>query len=422
MIRIATVFACDFRGYPPGGMQPTIEIFLKGVRNRPFDIWLFGLTTSRDEPVGKVSKRRIYGRDYPFVPLFYLDAQRYKDRKPFVPVRVQAFGAYLRNQRLIESLNFDVLYLHGVETFAFLLRKRRPVLYHLHGPEEEAAEYSRYKIVQTRAFRYFHRLVIRKILETADQFIAIDPETYNRYTRWLPARKERFHLFPTAIDVDEFRPLPNFDRGAARRAFGLPAEGKMVLFVGRLSWRKGIDLAVRAFAQVAAQEPDTFMAVAGMGEDRAALEGLVRDLNVHKKVFFLGKVPHLPSPEMPRLFNCADVLVLTSLQESLALVITEALASGTPVVSTPVGIAPTVIQDGVTGYLVQSREPAEMAARVLEILRERKYDRDACVQVARPYGETSLPICDVIEQLCTAQSGGSALRLGGPSVETGTGS
>jgi len=398
--RIGIVFACDFRGYPPGGMQPTIEIFLKGARNRPFDIWLFGLTTSPDEPVGQVSKRHIYGRDYPFVPLFYLDAERYKDRKPFVPVRVQAFLAHIRKRRLIRSLNLDLLYLHGPDTLPFLFPKREPILYHFHGPEEEAAQYSRYPIIQTRAFAYLYGLAIKAFLERVDQFIVIDPETYARYTTRVPHRKERFHLFPTAIDVEEFRPLPNFDRGAARRIFGLPAEGKMVLSVGRLSWRKGIDLALRSFALVAAQQPDAFMAIAGIGEDRESLEALACQLNVKEKVFFLGKVPHLPHPEMPRLFNCADVLVLASLQESLALVITEALACGTPVVSTPVGIAPTVLREGVTGNVVHSREPAEMAGRLIEILRDQKYDPQACVGMAHPYGETSLPICDVIQTLC----------------------
>jgi glycosyltransferase involved in cell wall biosynthesis len=400
VIRIGLIFATDYQGYPPGGCQPTIEIFLKGARDRSFDITLFGVTTDGNEAVGQVSQRRIYGREYPFVPLFYLDAARYANRKPLVPVRVQTVLAYLRHRRQIDAMKFDLLYLHGVETLPFLWPKRQPVLYHFHGPEETAAQYSRYSIFQSPAFVYLYGKAIQSILERADQFIAIDPETYDRYTQRVPHRKERFHLFPTAIDVDQFRPLDGFDRRAARLRFGLPPEGKMVLYVGRLSWRKGVDLLFRAFSLVAAQVPDAFLAIAGMGEDRRALESLAHELKLDGRVFFLGKVAHLPSPDLPSLFNAADVSVVTSLQESLALVITEALACGTPVISTPVGIAPKVIRDGVTGYMVQSREPSEMAMRLVQIIQDGKYDRAECVAAAQEYGETSKPICDVIEQLC----------------------
>ena len=399
-VRIGLVFATDFRGYTPGGAQPTIEIFMKCAQDRPFDIWLFGLTTDREETVGQISKRRIYGRDYPFVPLFYLDAARYANRKPFVPIRVQAFLAYLRRRPLMDSMNFDLLYLHAPEALPFLWRKRRPVLYHLHGPQEGAAEYSRYPIFQTRTFAYLYRSWIRSILERADEFIAIDRECYERYTQWMPHKKERFHLLPTAIDVEQFRPIFGFDRLESRRRFGLPPEGKMVLFVGRLSWMKGVDLVIKAFSLVASQVPDAFLAVAGTGEKRGELETLSRELGVREKVFFLGQVPHLPSPDLPCLLNCADVSVVGSFNESLALVITEALACGTPVVATPVGIAPEVIRDGVTGYLVRSREPAEMADRIVQIIRNGEYNSAECVGVVRKYAETSRPICDVIEHLC----------------------
>lgn len=399
-IRIGIFFGCDFRGYPPGGSQPTIEIFLKGAQEHHFDAWLFGMTTSKDEPVGKMSSRRIYGKEYPFIPLFYLDASRYRDRKPIVPVRARIVWSYVRYRQLIKSFNLDLLYLHNVETLPLVMNKRQPVLYHFHGPEEEAAEYSRYSFARSKPFRFLYGLGINKILRTADQFIVIDPETFARYTARVPDRKERFHLFPTAIDVEQFRPIRDFDRAAARKQFGLPPHGKMILFVGRLSWRKGVDLVVKAFAQVAATMPDTFLAIAGIGEDREPLQALTRELNVSDRIFFLGKLPHLPNPEMPRLFNCADVSLVASLQESLALVITEALACGTPVISTRVGIAPEVIRNGVTGFLLESREPAEMAGRILEIIRDGRFDRRQCIAVAQPYGETSRPICNVIKEMC----------------------
>src|SRR3954471_15856170 len=95
-IRVGIVFGSDFHGNPPGGGQPTIEIFLKYAQEQPFEIWLLGMTTTEEEPIGSVSKRHIYGRDYPFIPLFHFNAKRYADQKPPIPLRIQALWAYIR--------------------------------------------------------------------------------------------------------------------------------------------------------------------------------------------------------------------------------------------------------------------------------------------------------------------------------------
>lgn len=398
-IRIGIVLASDFRAHDGGGSQPTIKIFLKHAQERPFEIFLLGMSTTKDEPVGQLSKRAIYGREYPFIPLFYHDTERYANRKPLVPLRIQTFLAYALRRRLVDSLDFDILYLNDPQHLPFFWSKRQPILYHMHNPQGAEITYARYAIARTRGFGYIYDRVVRKILDTADEFIVIDNESYDLYTRKIPGRKERFHLLPTSIDADEFRPIPSFDREEARVRFGLPAAGKIALYVGRLAWKKGVDLVVRAFALVANQMPDAYLALAGDGDERPKLETLVRELGLDGRVFFLGYVPHLPSPDLPHLYNCVDVSVLASLHESLALVIVEALACGVPVVSTAVGIAPKAIRDGVTGYLVQSREPAEMAGRLLQILRDGECESSACVAAARECAGASEQICDVIQRM-----------------------
>src|SRR5215469_5027761 len=111
-IRIGIVLGTDFQGREGGGSQPTMRIFLKFAQRRPFDIFLLGMSTSRDEPVGRLSKRVIYGREYPFIPLFFHDLARYANRKPLVPVRVHTFFAYALRRRLVDALNLDILYLN----------------------------------------------------------------------------------------------------------------------------------------------------------------------------------------------------------------------------------------------------------------------------------------------------------------------
>jgi glycosyltransferase involved in cell wall biosynthesis len=398
-IRIGIVLGTDFKGREGGGSQPTMRIFLKFACQRPFDIFLLGMSTCEEEPVGKVSKRVIYGREYPFIPLFFHDIARYANRKPLVPVRIQTFMAYLFRRKLVDDLRLDVLYLNAPQSLPFFWFKQQPILYHMHNPQGAEIHYARYAIARTKAFGYLYNKVVQKILETADEFVVIDHESYELYTRRVPARRDRFHLLPTSIDNDEFRPISGFDRRETRRQFGLPAEGKVLLCVGRLAWKKGVDLVIRAFAQVTSQLSDTYLAIAGEGDERAKLQKLVQELSLTRKVFFLGYIPQLPSPDLPCLYNCSDALVFGSLHESLALVLAEALACGKPVISTPVGIAPQVIEEGVTGFLLRSREPEEMAARIVQVIRDGQYSSDACVAAAGNYAGASSQICDVIQSM-----------------------
>jgi glycosyltransferase involved in cell wall biosynthesis len=403
IIRVGIVLGSDFRGQEGGGSQPTIKIFLKHAQNRPFDIYLLGMSTSKDEPVGKLSKRVIYGKEYPFIPLFHHDLARYANRKPLIPVRIQSFVAYMRRRRLVDSLDLDILYLNAPQALPYFWFKRQPILFHMHNPQETEVSYSRYRFARTKAFGFLYRRVVRSILKNADEFIVIDQESYDVSTQRAPERRDRFHLVPTSIDNDAFQPIPDFERREARRHFGLPPDGRMLLCVGRLAWKKGVDLVVRAFAIGAKQVPDSYLAIAGDGDERAKLEALVRELQVQDRVYFLGYVPQLPCPDLPRLYNSADALVLGSHHESLALVLAEALACGKPVVSTPVGIAPQVVHEGVTGYLVHSREPAEMADRMLEVL-ETNWSQSTCAAAARRYSGNSERICDVIEAMYSGKT------------------
>lgn len=395
--KIGIILPCDFEGFPPGGMQPTVKIFLKYARECSYDISLFGATTSEDEPVGKMSRRTIYGVDYPFLPIFRL--RKVENRRPLIPVRVRAVFAYLRFRRLIQSLGFDLMYLHEPSAFPLFPWRRYPILYHIHAPQEADARYSRYAIFRRGPLFWVYMRLVRYLMHSADRFIIIDDESMARCLELAPERRDRFHFVPTAIDVDAFRPLPGFDRAAARRRWGLPASDKMVFFAGRLSWKKGVDLVLRSFAQVVRQVPDSFLAIAGLGEDRLALEDLTAQLGLREKVFFLGSVRHLPDPDLPELYNCANVSVVASFHESLALVITEALACGVPVVSTHVGIAPKVIRNGETGYIVERRDPDEMAGRILSVLRSQAVPCERCVAAARDYGETSKEICAVLDSM-----------------------
>jgi UDP-glucose:(heptosyl)LPS alpha-1,3-glucosyltransferase len=146
------------------------------------------------------------------------------------------------------------------------------------------------------------------------------------------------------VDVTRFAPPSPAERAAARTAAGVPDDAVHVVFVGHEFDRKGLDLVLAAAADL----PDVHVSVVGGTPDMLAeVRTRVARLGTTDRVHLAGRVPD-PLPWL----HAADALALPSAYEANALVVLEALACGVPVVATPVGYAPDVIEDGRTGWLV----------------------------------------------------------------------
>ncbi len=171
----------------------------------------------------------------------------------------------------------------------------------------------------------------------------------------MPREAITIHL--TGLDRAVFQP---HDRAQARAALGLPAGAQVLATVGALIPRKGQALVISALPAL----PDAILLLAGAGPDEAALREQARALGVDGRVRFLGAVPHR---ELPVVLSAADVFVLPSASEGLANAWVEALACGTPVVTTPIAGAQELITTPDFGRLVE-RDPVAIAAAVGRIL------------------------------------------------------
>ncbi|MTG90342.1 glycosyltransferase [Cellulosimicrobium sp. BIT-GX5] len=146
------------------------------------------------------------------------------------------------------------------------------------------------------------------------------------------------------VDVTRFAPPTPAERAAARAAAGVPDDAVHVVFVGHEFDRKGLDLVLDAAADL----PHVHVSVVGGTPDMLAdVRARVARLRTADRVHLAGRVPD-PRPWL----HAADALALPSAYEANALVVLEALACGVPVVATPVGYAPDVLEDGRTGWLV----------------------------------------------------------------------
>jgi glycosyltransferase involved in cell wall biosynthesis len=120
-----------------------------------------------------------------------------------------------------------------------------------------------------------------------------------------------------------------------REDLGLPAGAVLVLFLGRLFPKKGLDLLIPAFARIATEQPGAVLLIAGHDAGtgyRQVVEGLIQRFGVGHNVRLLGE---LRSPRKFEVLRAADVFVLPSYSEGLPVAVLEAMACARPVVVTP---------------------------------------------------------------------------------------
>ncbi len=159
--------------------------------------------------------------------------------------------------------------------------------------------------------------------------------------------KEKIHIIPMGIDVEEFEKKPS------------TSEKLQILFVGRIARVRRIELLLKAVSKLSFP---FHLTLAG-GEEKTSsvtrtgymneLKQLTKQLNLESKVTFAGKKTPL---ELKTIYRSADIFVYPSLYENFGQPLLEAAAHGLPLISTSVGIARDIIVEGETGYQVSGEE------------------------------------------------------------------
>jgi glycosyltransferase involved in cell wall biosynthesis len=165
------------------------------------------------------------------------------------------------------------------------------------------------------------------------------------------ARPESVTVIPNGVDATE---ISGLDHPNARRESNWE-----ILYVGRVSPEKGVEVLVRAMAEVG--DLTSRLRIVGTGSDLVRLQALTAELGLQPRIRFVGAVPR---KALAAFYATADVVVLPSLADAQPVVSLEAQLAGVPVIGSNVGGIPDVVQHGVNGVLVPAGRPRELAEAI----------------------------------------------------------
>ena len=178
-------------------------------------------------------------------------------------------------------------------------------------------------------------------------------------------------VIPMGVDSTLFHPDKNNQE--IRKKFYI--YGPFLLYVGRLSEKKGVTYLLEALPLVLEHIPDCKLLIVGTGELNQELRKQADFLNLNDKIVFIGAVPN---NELPSYFATADIFIGPSIKaeggdtEGFGLTFVEAAMSGCIVVGTNVGGIPDIIQEGETGFLVQEKNPKVIASLLVKLLQDQQ--------------------------------------------------
>ena len=251
----------------------------------------------------------------------------------------------MKKQLKKEIRDFDVIHMHNFRSYQNIVahhyakKYNIPYILQAHGSVLPFFQKQRLKNIFDLFFGY-------RILRGASKVIALTKTEVEQYKK-MGVDKNKIEIVPNGIDLSGYDNLP--EKGEFRRRYSFKDGEKMILYVGRLHKSKGINLLVKAFADLSKKSDSTKLVFVGPDDGyQSTLERIIRDLKIDTKVVFTGFVTN---EEKMAAFLDADVFVTPSFS-GFPVTFLEACACGTPVITTNTGDKLDWIHDKV-GYVVE---------------------------------------------------------------------
>jgi glycosyltransferase involved in cell wall biosynthesis len=365
-----------------GGIQTVIRSFVKYSPSE-FEVRLVGTENDPSQPIGVWRDAEFAGKAIRFMPLLTLPNDNVRK---LVPTTIKYTAALLGR-----NLASDFMHFHRLEpSLAALKWSGEKTLFIHNDIHKQIADSSVNKdAILWRRFPRAYFALEHLLVGQFAQILSCNTESLKLYRQRYPDLADRVDYIKNTVDREICYPLSLDERQQGRRRLaqqmGLAEDTRFILFAGRLHAQKDPVLLLQSLA--ALNEPNVHLLIVGDGDLRDKIRSEIGCLGLSKQVTMLGA---LGQTELAQLQRICSVFVLTSAYEGLPVVVLEALACGTPVVTTRCGETPNLLSTA-SGVVCQERTPVTIADALRKVLlHPGDYPIEACVQAAEPYSACSV--------------------------------
>jgi glycosyltransferase involved in cell wall biosynthesis len=258
----------------------------------------------------------------------------------------------------------DAINLHfALYSFPILdiLPKEVPITFTFHGPW---ASESKQEGVGKLSVLMKRWLIEGRTYKHCDRFIVLSKAFGKILHQEFQVPWDKIHVIPGGVDIERFQ--PNLSPNLARTQLGWPSDRQIIFTSRRLVNRVGLDKLLEAMAIIKPRVPDVMLAIAGRGPMLASLQQQADYLGLSDRVKFLG---FLPDELLPVAYQAADLSVMPSQSfEGFGLALVESLACGTPVLCTPVGGMPEILERFSPDLITTSTDASAIAEKLESVL------------------------------------------------------
>ncbi|MGF1540310.1 MAG: glycosyltransferase [Pleurocapsa sp.] len=362
-----------------GGIQTCIKYIIK-YAPQEFQLRIVGTGSDPSIAVGEWHEVELYGRKFLFMPLFHLENDNVRQ---FIPTSVKYTIALLKHR-----FNSDFLQFHRLEPTMATYGWSGSKIFYIHNDLDQAVKLKNGQNgkggILWRRFPWAYFALERLLVGQFDRIFSCNTNSAQRFQKSYPDIAQRVTYLPNTVDSELFYPLTSAEKQQQRvslaRQLGLKEETCFFLFAGRLHPQKQPLLLIRSLAVL--NKAHVHLLIVGQGELEPEIRAEIAKLQLTDRVTMLGPVTQ---DKLAELYRIASLFVLTSAYEGLARGSIEALACGTPVVTTRVGETPNFLT-AKSGIVCEEQSASAIADAFKQVLEHPEYySAEACVEVAQPY-------------------------------------
>jgi len=342
--RILIIDFTNFEDYPIGGYLSFARSLMDSFGA---ELALVGITTSKDEPVGKWISKRIDGVTYDFFAMARYDKSK---TRHLIPDRLVSYLLLKYYYKRILAFNIKNIFLQRQELLLSIPSKSVNICYSFAGLENPLS-ISKYRYAPYLS-RWFERFFFRQIKYAKTILASGDDNAIKEMIKRSKGmlKDGQVTKFPTRINTRKFRPLNQYE---ARVHLGISVSSTIVTTTGRLAHYKGWKFMIDCFRLFNYHVPDSHFYFVGEGEDNEDVKAYILINNLSEKVSLEGK----KNPDEVALYlNASDLFIMGSYKEGWSTSLMEAIACGVPACVTEFSSATEIIVQGENGYVINGHD------------------------------------------------------------------